>query len=173
MQGHSRRNNNERLAVLCFLGIFLVLYSSFCYLYLLYFYLYQSPLRSSSSTPRCSRPEGKKTDQYIVSCHLWIVTNFSASNYTQKFVLSSSHHHDHFILFICTNYLRYANIILGQLADKSYNLRHADARIQSRYITNNIPQCSKPFKPGRLTTLQSVGHVATFLLTSHITSKKM
>lgn len=35
-------------------------------------YLPQSSFQSLSSTSWCSRPERKKTDQHIVSCHSWI-----------------------------------------------------------------------------------------------------
>ena len=135
---------------------FICYYSSFCYLCFLHLYIYQSPLQWSSSTPWCSRCEGKKTDQYSIFCDYYIFIDlvstccerksvgFSYPGILQPFLaVMVSYWHDHTSNLLC------------QFNSKSHNLRPADARIKSGYITT-IPQESNSFKPGRSTASKSL-----------------
>ena len=106
-----------------YFGPFLVsFYPSFSYICMLLSHLYQSSWRSFCSTPWCSRPEGKKTDKYNVSCHIWIVLNFPAANgFLATIQPSHQLRFSHFNGGVC--------FFCPQLANKSYDLRHTDARI--------------------------------------------
>ena len=105
------------------------LFFFFCFhLYLLYFNLYQSSSWSSFSTSWCSRSEGKKTDEDIVSCYLFVIINLSTNSYWRRYGLYSYHCRSK-IFLTSVNFLRHTNIILGQLANKSYTLCIAHARI--------------------------------------------
>ena len=114
-----------------FLGLlFIYFHPSFGYICMLYFYLYQSSLWSFCSTPWCSRPEGKKTDKYNVSCHIWIVLNFPAIDsmlWRDRFLFEATFKPFHYFPFSLSN--GNGCISFVQLANKSYNLRHTDARI--------------------------------------------
>ena len=61
------------------LGWKFLFHSSDSHVAMLYFNLYQSSLWSPTSTSWCSRLEGKNIDEYVVSCHLCIIINFSTT----------------------------------------------------------------------------------------------
>ena len=73
-----------------------------------------------------------------------------------KYVFPSFHVRSK-LVHLSSNCWHCTNIILGQLANKSYSLCNADARIQGRYIKTAILQdVSRPTESGRTSTSQSL-----------------
>ena len=113
---------------------------------------YQNPFQSSTSTQWRSWSERKKNYQYVVSCHLCIFTNFSTDTCLRWYAFTTYHSHSK-IFPLFSHFRHYTNIILGQLANKSYTLCSPNARTQGRHIQYGFLQdATKTLKSSRIST---------------------